>query len=122
MADPTMPSLPDEKRQSADSRRLICEPQFVIDISRPLICRCRPLVASDLRSEMPCILDVDTIAIKPCSEQSKRLLLLNQAGANIDIEQLEAPGEQTATNRYRFVYQLMPFDPTLPNLVASVIP
>jgi hypothetical protein len=77
--------------------------------------------AGILNDALPCILGVDTVAIEPCLEQSKRLLLLNQVGANIDIEQLEAPGEQTETSHYRLVYQLMPLDPTLPNIVASVI-
>jgi hypothetical protein len=78
--------------------------------------------ADILNDALPSILGVDTVAIEPCSEQSKHLLLLNQAGANIDIEQLEAPGEQTETSRHRFVYQFVPLDPTFPNLVASVIP
>jgi hypothetical protein len=78
--------------------------------------------AGILNDILPCILGVDSVAIEPCSEQSKHLLLLNQTGANIDIERLEVPGEQAETSRYHFVYQLMPLDPTLPNLVVSVIP
>jgi hypothetical protein len=67
-------------------------------------------------------LGVDSVVIEPCLEQSKHLLLLNQTGGSIDIEQLEVPGEQIETSRYHFVDQLMPLDPTLPNLVVSVIP
>jgi hypothetical protein len=53
--------------------------------------------AGILNDALPCILGVDSVAIEPCSEQSRHLLLLNQTGANIDIEQLEVPGEQTET-------------------------
>jgi hypothetical protein len=77
--------------------------------------------AGILNDALPSILGVDTLAIEPCSEQSKRLLLLNQAFANIDIEQLEVPGEQTKRSRYRFVYQFMALDLTLSNLMASLI-
>jgi hypothetical protein len=78
--------------------------------------------AGILNDAVPRILGADAVAIEPCSEQSNHLLLMNQTGANIDIVQLEAPGEQTETSRYHFVYQLMPLDPTLSNLMVSAIP
>jgi hypothetical protein len=66
-------------------------------------------------------LGTDVRAIEPYPERSKRLLLLNQAGVNIDLEQRQDLEEQTETSAY-FVYQLMRLDPPLPNLVGSGIP
>jgi hypothetical protein len=69
-----------------------------------------------------CVLGVDTMAIEPCSETNMRLLLLNQVRVSFGPEQLRELEEATGISTYLFVFNLMAFDPTRPNLAISVVP
>jgi hypothetical protein len=71
---------------------------------------------------IPSILGVDAMAIEPYSEKNKRLLLLNQIGHPVTPDELRQLEEGAQISSYFFVFNLMPLDPTLPNLVVSVVP
>jgi hypothetical protein len=74
------------------------------------------------RTMIPCVLGVDAMAIEPYSEKNKRLLFLSQVLVSLAPEQLRELEEATGIGTYLFVFNLMPLDPTLPNLAISVVP
>jgi hypothetical protein len=67
-------------------------------------------------------LGVDAMAIELYLEKANRILLLKQVGVNLDSASPRILKEQAKISSYCFVYYTMPLDPTLPQLIVSVIP
>jgi hypothetical protein len=93
--------------------------EFHVSESSALI-RCPPPTFA--REFIPWILGVDALAIKPSSEKSKYLLLLNYSDMNCNTEYLRELEDDLKISTYLFVHNLMPRDSSFPNLVLSVVP